>query len=58
MWCNYCDKNNHNTADCREIAKFQQRKKFCFEAKSGVGKKYLDVLSFEEIDRSSIMKLI
>jgi hypothetical protein len=21
MWCHYCDKNNHNTADCREIAK-------------------------------------
>jgi hypothetical protein len=24
MWCHYCDKNNHNTADCREIAKFKQ----------------------------------
>jgi hypothetical protein len=23
MWCHYCDKNNHNTADCREIAKFK-----------------------------------
>jgi hypothetical protein len=22
MWCHYCDKNNHNTADCRVIAKF------------------------------------
>ena len=21
MWCHYCDKNNHNTANCREIAK-------------------------------------
>jgi hypothetical protein len=20
MWCHYCDKNNHNTADCREIS--------------------------------------
>jgi hypothetical protein len=24
MWCHYCDKNNHNTADCRAIAKFKQ----------------------------------
>jgi hypothetical protein len=22
MWCHYCDKNNHNTADCKAIAKF------------------------------------
>jgi hypothetical protein len=27
MWCHYCDKNNHNTADCRAIAKFNLRKK-------------------------------
>jgi hypothetical protein len=27
MWCHYCDKNNRNTADCREIAKFKQQKK-------------------------------
>jgi hypothetical protein len=26
MWCHYCDKNNHNTADCREIAKFKAEK--------------------------------
>jgi hypothetical protein len=26
MWCHYCDKNNHNTADCRAIAKFKQQK--------------------------------
>jgi hypothetical protein len=26
MWCHYCDKNNHNTADCRTIAKFKQQK--------------------------------
>jgi hypothetical protein len=26
MWCHYCDKNYHNTADCRAIAKFKQRK--------------------------------
>jgi hypothetical protein len=47
MWCHYCDKNNHNTADCRAIAKFKQQKKACFEAKSGPGKKSLSFL-FEE----------
>jgi hypothetical protein len=26
MWCHYCDKNNHNMADCRAIAKFKQQK--------------------------------
>jgi hypothetical protein len=45
MWCHYCDKNNHNTADCRAIAKFKQQKKVCFEAKAGPGKKCL-VISF------------
>jgi hypothetical protein len=40
MWCHYCDKNNHNTADCRAIAKFKQQKsnKAHFEAKAGPGK--------------------
>jgi hypothetical protein len=23
MWCQYCDKNNHNTDDCGAIAKFK-----------------------------------
>jgi hypothetical protein len=27
MWCHYCDKNNHNTADCKAIAKFKPKKK-------------------------------
>jgi hypothetical protein len=27
MWCHYCDKNNHNTADCRAIAKFKKAEK-------------------------------
>jgi hypothetical protein len=53
MWCHYCDKNNHNTADCRAIAKFKQRKKAhlaCFEAKAGPRKKSLAFLVlFEEI---------
>jgi hypothetical protein len=49
MWCHYCDKNNHNTADCRAIAKFKQQKKACFEAKAEPGKKSLAFL-FEEIN--------
>jgi hypothetical protein len=49
MWCHYCDKNNHNTADCRAINKFKQHKKAHFEAKSGPGKKSLAFL-FEEIN--------
>jgi hypothetical protein len=53
MWCHYCDKNNHNTADCRAIAKFKQQKKnkACFEAKAEPGKKSLVFLFlFEEIN--------
>jgi hypothetical protein len=51
MWCPYCDKNNHNTADCRAIAKFKQQKKACFEAQAGPGKKSLTFLVlFEEIN--------
>jgi hypothetical protein len=49
MWCHYCDKNNHNTADCRAIAKFKQQKKARFEAKGGAGKNSLAFL-FEEIN--------
>jgi hypothetical protein len=49
MWCHYCDKNNHNTADCRAIAKFKQQKKAHFEAKAGPRKKSLAFL-FEEIN--------
>jgi hypothetical protein len=51
MWCHYCDKNNHNTADCRAIAKFKQQKnnKALFDAKSGPGMKSLAFL-FEEIN--------
>jgi hypothetical protein len=46
-----CDKNNHNTADCRAIAKFKQQKKrkACFEAKYGPGKMSLAFL-FEKIN--------
>jgi hypothetical protein len=51
MWCHYCDKNNHNTADCRAIAKFKQQNKACFEAKAEPGKKSLAfILLFEEIN--------
>jgi hypothetical protein len=49
IWCHYCDKNNHNAADCRATAKFKQQKKACFEAKAGPGKKSLAFL-FEEIN--------
>jgi hypothetical protein len=51
MWCHYCDKKNHNTSDCRAIAKFKQQKKSCFEAKAGPRKKSLAFLFlFEEIN--------
>jgi hypothetical protein len=53
MWFHYCDKNNHNTADCRAIAKFKQQKnnKSCFEAKAGPGKEFLAFLClFKEIN--------
>jgi hypothetical protein len=43
MRCHFCDKNNHNTADCRSIAKFKQQKKACFESKAEARKKYLSV---------------
>jgi hypothetical protein len=49
MWCHYCDKNNHNTADFRAIDKFNQQKKARFEAKAEPGKKSLAFL-FEEIN--------
>jgi hypothetical protein len=50
MWCHYCDKNKHNTADCRAIAKFkqQEKNKARFEAKAGPGKKSLAFLLFFE----------
>jgi hypothetical protein len=39
LWCDYCDKSNQNTADCRAIEKFKQQKNACFEAKAGLRKK-------------------
>jgi hypothetical protein len=42
-------KNNHNTSDCRAIAKFKQQKKAHFEAEYGSGKKSLAFL-FEEMN--------
>jgi hypothetical protein len=51
MWCHYCDKNNHNTADCREIAKFKQQNKAHFEAKAGFGDNSMAFcFIFEEIN--------
>jgi hypothetical protein len=31
MWYYYCDKNNHNTADCRAIAKCKQQKRLALK---------------------------
>jgi hypothetical protein len=31
MWCHYCSKNNHNTADCREIANSNSRKRLALK---------------------------
>jgi hypothetical protein len=51
MWCHYCDKKNHNTADCRAIAKLKQQKKAHFESKAGPGKNSLAFsFLFEEIN--------
>jgi hypothetical protein len=33
IWCHYCDKNNHNTANCRAIAKFKQHKRLALNPK-------------------------
>jgi hypothetical protein len=44
MWCKYCHKNNHNTTDCREIAKAKQRKSGQHETKAIPGKKSLAFL--------------
>ena len=49
MWCHYCDKNNYNTADCRENTKAKQQKKAHSGAKSSLGKNALAFL-FEEIN--------
>jgi hypothetical protein len=27
MWCHYCDKTNHNTAKCQDVAKVKQHKR-------------------------------
>jgi hypothetical protein len=47
LWYHYCEKNNHNTADCRAIAKTKQQKKVRFEAKS-VPKRQSLAFLFEE----------
>jgi hypothetical protein len=48
MWCHYCDKNNHNTADRRAIPKFKQQKKVFFEPIYITKKKVLDNLFLVE----------
>jgi hypothetical protein len=47
MWRHYCDKNNHNMDDWREIFKFNQQKKSLFEAKAGSANRSL-VFLFKE----------
>jgi hypothetical protein len=49
LWCHYCEKNNHNTADCRALAKIKQQKKVRFETKAAPERKSLSFL-FEEIN--------
>jgi hypothetical protein len=49
VWFHYCDKHNHNKADCRAIAEAKQRKNGPFETKAVPGKKSLAFL-FEEIN--------
>ena len=49
LWCHYCERNNHNTADCRAIAKMKQQKKVRFETKAAPERKSLAFL-FEEIN--------
>jgi hypothetical protein len=49
MCCHYCDKINHNTADCRAIAKVKQCKNGHSETKAVPGKKSLAFL-FKEIN--------
>jgi hypothetical protein len=39
QWCHFCDKNSHNMADCRAIAKAKQQKKAPYEAKAVPGEK-------------------
>jgi hypothetical protein len=52
MWCHYCEKNNRNKDDCREIANFKQQKKnkACFEAKIGTRQNSLAFFRFKEIN--------
>jgi hypothetical protein len=49
MWCHYCDKANHNTANCKAIMRAKQHKKAKSESKAVTGKKTLSFL-FEEIN--------
>jgi hypothetical protein len=41
LWCHYCEKNNHNTADCRAIATIKQQQKVRFETKAAPERKSL-----------------
>jgi hypothetical protein len=41
MWCHYYDKNNHNTADCRVIAKANHHKNGHSETKAVPGNQFV-----------------
>jgi hypothetical protein len=56
MWCHYCEKNNHNTTECRAIARFKQQENVCFEAKAGPGKKSL-AFSFEKFNLFKVCEI-
>jgi hypothetical protein len=33
MWCHYCDKSNHNTADCKQSTNLSSRNRLALKAK-------------------------
>jgi hypothetical protein len=47
MWCHYCDRTKHNTANCKAIMRAKQHKNAQSEAKAVPGKKALAFLSEE-----------
>jgi hypothetical protein len=51
MWCHYCDKkNNHNTADCRAIAKFKKQKIVRLALKPNLAISLAILFVFDEIN--------
>jgi hypothetical protein len=46
MWYHYCDKNNHNTADCRAVSKFKQQKRLSLKTNLGPERSLYHFFSF------------